>query len=109
MSQDWTVVSFKRHSSKKKQMALLHARSYTLKLEPEIQNKPMSRIQADSLQDLIRTRIKLSLNQENADQVCSFPLGTFKDIECNRYVPNEKEIDRIQLCIDVQLKIEMRY
>ena len=107
MSQDWTVVSFKRHTSKKKQTTVLYAKSYLPKQEPEVQNKPTLRVQADSLQDLIRRRMELSLNQENADKLCSFPQDTFKDIECNRDVPSEKQIERIKLCLDVKLKIEM--
>ena len=47
----------------------------------------------------------MKLNQEKADQLCSFPRNTFKDIEANRTVPTQEQQSRIQRKFGVQIKI----
>jgi DNA-binding XRE family transcriptional regulator len=62
-------------------------------------------VQPESLQALIRKRIEMKLNQEKADQLCSFPRHTFKDIESNRAIPTQEQQSRIQRHFGVQIKI----
>ena len=65
------------------------------------------RIRPESLQALIRTRIIMMLNQTKADQFCCFQPHTFRDIECNRCLPTEKQHSVIQKLLGVQLRIEL--
>ena len=108
--QDWTVVTFKRSSSKKKPVANEEAKrneSIRLaKLDSEEAYVPKKRTHPESLQLLIRKRIELSLTQEKADIMCAFPRNTFKDIESNRIIPNEKQQSVIQKQFGVQIKID---
>jgi len=105
-SQDWTVVTVKRHRNKKT--------LYTHKNKVENKETPMQDIIPlverqcichMSLQDLIRKRIAMSLTQEKADRLCGFPEHTFRDMECNRIVPDEIDQDIIQTQLGIQLKI----
>lgn len=59
----------------------------------------------DSLQTLIRKRMELKINQERADQLCGFPVNTFKNIESKRLVPTEIHQNSIQKYIGIQVKI----
>jgi hypothetical protein len=108
--QDWTVVTFKRNSSKKKPAANEEVKRNEsirmAKLDSEDAYVPKKRTQPASLQALIRKRIELSLSQEKADTLCAFPRNTFKDIESNRIVPNEKHQSIIQKQFGVQIKID---
>ena len=67
------------------------------------------RIRPESLQALIRTRIIMMLNQTKADQLCCFQPHTFRDIECNRCLPTEKQHSVIQKLLGVQLRIESTF
>lgn len=67
------------------------------------------RIHPESLQALIRTRIIMMLNQTKADQFCCFQPHTFRDIECNRCLPTEKQHSVIQKLLGVQLRIESTF
>lgn len=63
------------------------------------------RVSAETLQELIRKRIEMKLNQEKADILCSFPRNTFKEIESNRLLPSEDQKRRILQNFGIQLKI----
>ena len=108
--QDWTVVTFKRNSSKKKPATNEEVKRNEsirmAKLDSEDACIPKKRVQPTSLQALIRKRIELTLSQEKADNLCAFPRNTFKDIESNRIVPNEKQQSIIQKQFGVQIKID---
>jgi len=67
------------------------------------------RIHPESLQALIRKRITMMLNQTKADQFCCFQPHTFRDIECNRCLPTEKQHSVIQKLLGVQLRIESTF
>ena len=67
---------------------------------------PVKRVNAESLQALIRKRIELKLSQEKADTTCAFPRNTFKEIEAHRLVPSEEQKRRIQQNFGIQLKID---
>lgn len=95
-NQDWIPVSFRRQTASKKDT------SY--KLDQVLKIK---RINALSLQALIRKRIELSTNQTKADSICLFPKNTFRDIESNRLIPNDGQCARIHQCFDVQLIVEI--
>jgi len=73
------------------------------------EDKPIhiKHINPESLQSLIRKRIELKLNQKDADNKCAFPRNTFKEIECNRLIPNEEQKRRIHQIFGIQLKINV--
>lgn len=115
--QDWTPVVARRRSSKKDQIkngqASIQARDpeknekiRMAKLADSDSPGPVKRVNAESLQSLIRKRIELKLNQEKADAACAFPRNTFKEIEAHRLVPNEEQKRRIQQNLGIQLKID---
>ena len=58
------------------------------------------------IQELIRTRLQRGIHQDQADYMCGFPIHTFKNIECNRYIPNESQMARIKEIFGVELKIQ---
>jgi hypothetical protein len=62
-------------------------------------------ILSESLQTLIRKRIHMKVNQERADMLCSFPRHTFKNIESNRLLPTDQQLQRIQHIFQVPLVI----
>ena len=114
--QDWTTVTLKRRSNKKEQIR--NGQTTIQVRDPERNEKirmaklenadaPVAkkRINADSLQSLIRKRLELKLNQEKADNLCAFPRNTFRDIESNRLIPSEDQKRRIQQQFGIQLKI----
>jgi hypothetical protein len=114
--QDWTTVTLKRRSNKKEQIrngqTIIQARDpernekiRMAKLENADAPVAKKRINADSLQNLIRKRLELKLNQEKADNLCAFPRNTFRDIESNRLIPSEDQTRRIQQQFGIQLKI----
>jgi hypothetical protein len=115
-SQDWIPVTIHRRSSKNNRTG--GQNSIQLK-DPEKSEKirlarladsdvPKSKksINPESLQQLIRKRIELKLNQEKADALCAFPKHTFRDIEANRFLPNEEQKRRIQQNLGISLKID---
>jgi hypothetical protein len=64
-------------------------------------------ITSDTLQTLIRRRIELKISQDLADKMCLFPLNTFKEIECNRLIPSEQQLDIINQVFLVKLIIDV--
>lgn len=103
--QDWTTVTLRR---KNKEAPVIRdpERIRLAKLEEDIV-LPKKRIHPESIQALIRKRIELSLNQEKADQKCSFAKHTFKELEANRLIPNQAQQSAIQKHFGIQLKIEI--
>lgn len=116
-SQDWTPVVIKRKYTKKE--LIQKGKTTTEIRDPEKNEKirlakienddnigPKKQINAESLQELIRKRIELKVNQERADTMCSFPRNTIKEIEAKRLLPTEEQKRRIQRYLGVQLKID---
>jgi hypothetical protein len=116
-NQDWTPVVIKRRYTKKE--LIQKGKTTTEVRDPEKNEKvrlakienddnigPKKQVNADSLQELIRKRIELKINQERADTLCSFPRNTIKEIEAKRLLPNEEQKRRIQRYLGVQLKID---
>jgi hypothetical protein len=104
--QDWTTVTLKRRPVKKESHeAEINERNRIAKLESAENVITRKSVQPESLQALIRKRIEMKLNQEKADQLCSFPRHTFKEIEANRSVPTQEQQSRIQRLFGVQIKI----
>jgi hypothetical protein len=114
--QDWTTVTIKRTTKKNNTLHNTHnthntyRKSYSEhKTEVlDITYIPNKCITSESLQTLIRKRLELKLNQENADKLCAFSVNTFKNLESRRIVPTEKHQMSIQKYFGVQLKIELR-
>jgi hypothetical protein len=115
--QDWTPVVTRRRYSKKDQIK--NGQTSIQTRDPEKNEKirmakladadgpgPVKRINAESLQSLIRKRIELKLSQEKADITCAFPRNTFKEIEAHRLMPTEEQKRRIQQNFGIQLKID---
>jgi hypothetical protein len=113
--QDWIPVTVHRRPSKNSQNGQ-HSiqvrdpeKSEKIRLAKLAESdipKPKKRINSESLQQLIRKRIELKLNQEKADALCAFPKHTFRDIEANRFIPNEEQKRRIQQNLGISLKID---
>jgi hypothetical protein len=116
-SQDWTPVVIKRKYTKKE--LIQKGKTTTEIRDPEKNEKirlakienddnigPKKQINPESLQELIRKRIELKVNQERADTMCSFPRNTIKEIEAKRLLPTEEQKRRIQRYLGVQLKID---
>lgn len=115
--QDWTPVVIKRRYTKKE---LIQKGKTTSEVrDPEKNEKirlskienddnigPTKQIASESLQELIRKRIELKINQERADTLCSFPRNTFKEIEAKRILPSEEQKRKIQRYLGIQLKID---
>jgi hypothetical protein len=116
MEQDWTTVTIRRKLSNKEHIrngnTIVQTRDTDknekirmAKLADSDEPVPKKRIDAESLQNLIRKRIELKLTQEKADILCAFPRNTFKEIEAYRLIPNEEQKRRIQQNFNIQLKI----
>lgn len=115
--QDWTTVVLKRRSTKREsdvagaghvemKDAQRNERIRVAKMEAmDYAEAPKKQVTSESLQDLIRKRMELKLNQEKADQLCHFPKHTFKGIESRRLLPNSAQQSMIQKHMGVQLKI----
>lgn len=118
--QDWTPVVLKRRSTKKEAGAAQANSSGESQVKDSQRNEkarlakmdmmdyseaPKKRIESESIQNLIRKRMELKLNQEKADQLCNFPKYTFKNIESNRILPTSQQQSLIQKHFGVQLKI----
>jgi hypothetical protein len=110
-NQDWTTVVLKRRPTKREneasgqKEAVRNEAVRITKLETGENMVTKKMVQPESLQALIRKRIELKLNQERADQLCSFPRNTFKEIEANRAVPTQEQQSRIQRHFGIQIKI----
>ena len=107
--QDWTTVTLKKRSTTKVESrdTERHERSRMAKLDSmDGTELPRKRVNAESIQALIRKRIELSLNQEKADQKCSFPKHTFKELEAHRLIPSQAQQSIIQKQFGIQLKID---
>lgn len=114
-TQDWTPVVLKKRIGKKDSIAGQpsqgsreaenNERSRMAKLDSAENYITKKKVQPESLQELIRRRIDMKLNQEKADQLCSFPRNTFKDIEAHRAVPTQEQQSRIQRHFGVHIKI----
>jgi hypothetical protein len=114
--QDWTTVVVRRQFNKKE---LIQSGRATTELRDPNKNEkiriakldtadgpgPKKRVASESIQELIKKRIELSLTQEKADMKCSFPKNTFRDIESHRHIPTEEQKRRIQIHFGIQLKI----
>ena len=115
--QDWIPVTVRRRYSKKDafQAGQISIQTRDINKNEKIRiakladaevSSPKKRINAQSLQELIRKRIEMKLNQEKADAACSFPKHTFKEMEAHRLVPNDEQKRRIASTFSVQLKID---
>ncbi len=117
-NQDWTVVQIKRKITKKeavqKGMTSVQYRD-TEKSEKvrlaKLDNsddvtKPKKRVNAESIQTLIKKRIEMKLTQDKADALCAFPKHTFRDIEAYRLIPKGEHLSKIQSRLGVQLRID---
>jgi hypothetical protein len=102
-NQGWIDVPTRRRTVKKEQTSELDSRSKSNKEDIPFVKK---RIRSESLQQLIRKRIQLKVNQEKADTMCSFPRNTFKNIESNRFLPNDAQMQRIQRVFDILLILD---
>jgi hypothetical protein len=117
--QDWTTVVLKRRSTKR-ESELSQARSGGLEVRDGQRNErirmakvdamdyaeaPKKQVSSESLQNLIRKRMELKLNQEKADQLCNFPKHTFKSIEARHLLPSSAQQSIIQKHMGIQLKI----
>ena len=117
--QDWTTVTLRRRPTAKEAQAKGTAEARDVdrgekarlsKLDTMDGTEiPKKRVQPESIQALIRKRIELGLNQEKADQKCSFPRHTFKTIESNHHVPTPAQQSAIQKHFGVQLKVETQH
>jgi ribosome-binding protein aMBF1 (putative translation factor) len=117
--QDWTTVVLRKTPSKKSAspnpsdeysiQSRDHERNERVRLakieEEDIADAPKKRVKPESIQQLIRKRIEMKLNQEKADQLCNFPKNTFKDLESNRALPTVKQQSVIQKMFGVQLRV----
>jgi DNA-binding XRE family transcriptional regulator len=114
--QDWTTVVLKRrptrresdlsHSGVDVRDAQRNERVRMAKMDAmDYAEAPKKQITSESLQDLIRKRMELKLNQEKADQLCNFPKHTFKAIESRRVLPSPSQQSLIQKHMGIQLKI----
>ena len=107
--QDWTTVTLRKRTSTKVEArdGDRHEKSRMAKLDSMDGTEiPRKRVNAASIQALIRKRIELSLNQEKADQKCSFPKHTFKELEAHRLIPSAAQQSAIQKHFGIQLKID---
>lgn len=117
-NQDWTVVQLKRKFTKKeavqKGMTTIQHRdsekSEKVRLakldNSEDVTKPKKRVNAESIQTLIKKRIEMKLTQDKADALCAFPKHTFRDIEAYRLIPKGEHLSKIQSRLGVQLRID---
>lgn len=117
--QDWTTVVLKRRPTKVadggqqgqqgQQGADRNERIRMAKIsEMDYTEAPKKQVLSESLQELIRRRMELKLNQEMADHLCHFPRYTFKGIESRRILPSSAQQSAIQKHLGVQLKIQTK-
>lgn len=94
-TQGWIPVKYRRRTAKRNDEWDEKKETVTL----------LHRIHHESLQALIRKRIQMRVSQDRADVICHFPWNTFKNIESNRYIPTDKQCERIQYVFHVTLQI----
>jgi len=105
--QDWTTVVLKRRNPKDSKPHVDSERARLSKLEQSDEiSAPKKRVSGESIQALIRKRMELGLTQEKADQKCSFPKNTFKDIESHKSLPTQAQQSALQRHFGVQIKID---
>jgi len=111
--QDWTPVVLRRTPKKSKDTHIGASQSQSQSIQIKYSSEsldmtyvPKKCVSSESLQALIRKRIEMLLNQEKADQLCAFPVNTFKKIESKQLVPTQHIQTVIQKKLNVQLKIE---
>ena len=117
--QDWTTVVLKRRSTATRREGGSGSDS-TTEIRDEDRNErrrvakldrmdyaeaPKKQVASDSLQELIRKRMELKINQDKADQLCHFPRHTIKCIESRRIMPTPAHQSTLQKILWVQLKI----
>ena len=85
---EWISVKSKQRTLKKDEIIVP-----TMKIDPIV------------LQSLIYARLCRNISQEEADFLCGFPRSTFKNIDSNRYIPNEGQLQSIYNVFNIQLKI----
>lgn len=73
--------------------------------EMDYAEAPKKQVASESLQELIRKRMELKINQDKADQLCHFPRHTFRAIESRRTLPTPAQQSAIQKHLGVQLKM----
>ena len=120
--QDWTTVVLKRRPTKREAVlssngsGSVEARDsdknervrISKVAEMDYTEAPKKQITSESLQQLIRKRMELKLNQEKADQLCNFPRYTFKAIESRRLLPTSAQQSMIQKSLNIQLKVSIQ-
>ncbi len=99
-TQGWIPVTNRRRTTKKNA-----ASRWEDTEEKEVPISPSYHIRHESLQELIRKRIQMKMNQERADMLCNFPRHTFKNMESNRLLPTDQQLQRIQHIFQVSLVI----
>jgi hypothetical protein len=108
-NQEWIPVTTRRRTTKKGSYSPSFEPSSKKDMPSDIEEIPAikKRIESESLQQLIRKRIQMKVNQEKADTLCAFPRNTFKNIESNRLLPIESQLQRIERVFDIILKINI--
>jgi hypothetical protein len=116
-NQDWTQVVMRRRFTKTEAIQrglttiqardpLKNEKQRLVKIDNDDAPVIKKRVNAESIQALIRKRIEMKLTQEKTDILCSFPKHTFKNLEAHRLLPSEEQKRKIQQYIGVQLKID---
>lgn len=114
--QDWTTVVLKRRLTARQGQGQGQgvesrdgARNERVRMakmaDMDYAEAPKKQVASESLQEIIRKRMELKINQEKADQLCHFPRHTFRDIESRRALPTPAQQSAIQKHLGVQLKI----
>lgn len=116
--QDWTTVVLKRRITTRTQGSASSGQGVEVRdternerlrmakmAEMDYAEAPKKQVSSESLQELIRKRMELKINQEKADQLCHFPRHTFRGIESRRMLPTPVQQSAIQKHLGVQLKI----
>jgi len=119
--QDWTTVVLKRRPTRREgglgggpggggDTEVRHPdrneRSRMAKIDAtDYAEAPKKRVSSESLQELIRKRMELKLNQDKADQLCNFPRHTIKGIESRRILPTPAQQSVLQKTLGIQLKM----
>ena len=99
-TQGWIPVTNRRRTAKKDV-----ASRWQPSDDKEAFLSPSYYIHHESLQELIRKRIQLKINQDRADLLCCFPRYTFKNMESNRHLPTDQQLQRIQHIFQISLVI----
>lgn len=105
--QDWTPVVIHRRNPAREHHGDGGERARLARLDEctDIADAPKKRVAPESIQQLIRKRMELKINQDKADQVCQFPRHTFRDIESHRALPTPKQMSVIQKLFGISIRI----